>query len=58
VINVTNNGATSSYAVACEFPSGDFSKAVSLGSGDNMIEIIANNKYGTIIDRRTITLSP
>jgi len=55
-INITSNGTTSSYTVAVAFPSGDFSEVVTLGNGENVIEIIATNKWGTTIDRRTISL--
>lgn len=55
-IDVTNNGTTTSYTVAVAFPSGDFSDVVTLVNGENVIEIIATNKWGTATDRRTITL--
>ena len=55
-LSITNNGTTTSFAVAFTFPAGDFSEVVSLGEGNNVIEIIATNRYGTTMDRRTITL--
>ena len=55
-INITNNGTSTSYSVTPASPSGDFSKTVTLGNGENIIEIVAVNKWSTSTDRRTIIL--
>ncbi|HEY3308066.1 MAG TPA: DUF1566 domain-containing protein [Desulfuromonadaceae bacterium] len=55
-INITNNGTTTSKTVAVAFPSGDFSDVVTMGNGENVIEIVATNKWGTTTERRTIIL--
>lgn len=56
VVQVTNNGTTTSYPAMFSFPSGEFTQTVSLGTGLNVVQVTATSKFGATTDRRTVTL--